>query len=135
MALIKCPDCSKEISDKAKSCIHCGCPLEEIRPDGIVKIKMPPNQVGVLNLFGGFNTCKVLDMEWGKELWSGKHGQIAEFHLPKTTDVKISFGKLSNPLECSIDPSGNANYTITQDMGVHMYFTYNISRVDNIDAD
>lgn len=27
MALIKCPDCEKEVSDKAKSCIHCGCPL------------------------------------------------------------------------------------------------------------
>ena len=27
MALIKCPDCGKEVSDKAKNCIHCGCPL------------------------------------------------------------------------------------------------------------
>lgn len=27
MALIKCPKCSKEISDKAEKCIHCGCPL------------------------------------------------------------------------------------------------------------
>ena len=24
MALIKCPECGKEISDKAKKCIHCG---------------------------------------------------------------------------------------------------------------
>ena len=29
MALIKCPDCGKEISDKATACIHCGCPIEE----------------------------------------------------------------------------------------------------------
>lgn len=28
MALIKCPDCGKEISDKATACIHCGCPME-----------------------------------------------------------------------------------------------------------
>ena len=27
MALINCPDCGKEISDKAASCIHCGCPI------------------------------------------------------------------------------------------------------------
>lgn len=27
MALIKCPECGKEISDKAKNCIHCGYPL------------------------------------------------------------------------------------------------------------
>ena len=29
MALIKCPECGKEISDKAANCIHCGCPLHE----------------------------------------------------------------------------------------------------------
>lgn len=28
MALVKCPDCGKEISDKAASCIHCGCPMQ-----------------------------------------------------------------------------------------------------------
>ena len=27
MALIKCPECNKEISDKANVCIHCGYPL------------------------------------------------------------------------------------------------------------
>lgn len=27
MALIKCPECSKEVSDKASVCIHCGFPL------------------------------------------------------------------------------------------------------------
>ncbi len=29
MALIKCPECGKEISDKAPACIHCGLPLKE----------------------------------------------------------------------------------------------------------
>lgn len=27
MALIKCPECGKEVSDKSKVCIHCGYPL------------------------------------------------------------------------------------------------------------
>ena len=26
MALIKCPECEREISDKAEACPHCGCP-------------------------------------------------------------------------------------------------------------
>ena len=30
MALIKCPECGKEISDKALACIHCGFPLSSI---------------------------------------------------------------------------------------------------------
>lgn len=29
MALIKCPECGKEISNKAVACIHCGCPLQQ----------------------------------------------------------------------------------------------------------
>lgn len=30
MALIKCPECGKEVSDKAPACIHCGFPMELI---------------------------------------------------------------------------------------------------------
>lgn len=29
MSLILCPECTKEVSDKAKQCIHCGYPLDE----------------------------------------------------------------------------------------------------------
>ncbi|MCD8398666.1 MAG: zinc ribbon domain-containing protein, partial [Lachnospiraceae bacterium] len=27
MALIRCPECGGQVSDKAAACIHCGCPL------------------------------------------------------------------------------------------------------------
>lgn len=30
MALIKCPECGREISDRAGSCLGCGCPIEKI---------------------------------------------------------------------------------------------------------
>jgi uncharacterized membrane protein YvbJ len=30
MALIKCPDCGKEISDKTEKCLHCGCPINPV---------------------------------------------------------------------------------------------------------
>lgn len=32
MALIKCPECGKEISDQAKACIFCGYPIPKVRP-------------------------------------------------------------------------------------------------------
>lgn len=30
MAIIKCPDCGKEISSNAEKCIHCGCPIVKV---------------------------------------------------------------------------------------------------------
>jgi DNA-directed RNA polymerase subunit RPC12/RpoP len=36
MALINCPECGNQVSDKAKQCIHCGYPLKD--PDGIYKV-------------------------------------------------------------------------------------------------
>lgn len=35
MALIKCPDCRKEISSRAAQCIHCGCPIGDSGPKTI----------------------------------------------------------------------------------------------------
>ena len=31
MALIKCPECKREVSDKAEACIHCGYPIAKLR--------------------------------------------------------------------------------------------------------
>ncbi len=40
MAMIKCPECGRDISDKAKDCIHCGFPLNHTisNPVGTVVI-------------------------------------------------------------------------------------------------
>ena len=33
MSLIKCPECGKEISDRADACIHCGFPVAKYREE------------------------------------------------------------------------------------------------------
>lgn len=38
MALIKCPECGKEISDRSKACVHCGFPLDEYTPEPIESV-------------------------------------------------------------------------------------------------
>lgn len=44
MALIKCPECGKEISDKAKNCIQCGYPIEILtHENALVKNKNSVN--------------------------------------------------------------------------------------------
>ena len=43
MALIKCPECGKEISDKSKACVHCGFPLDEYTPEPVDSIPVVSN--------------------------------------------------------------------------------------------
>ena len=38
MALIKCSECGKEISDRAIACPNCGCPIEKEKAEGICSI-------------------------------------------------------------------------------------------------
>ena len=75
MALIICPECGKEISNRAKACIHCGYPLTATTKS--VKIKMP--------LFSSTAFIKskkyaILDSN-NNILWSGEIGKIAEQEL------------------------------------------------------
>ena len=44
MALIKCPECGKEISDRAPACIHCGYPIESIQPKVVNVHTTAPSQ-------------------------------------------------------------------------------------------
>ena len=46
MALIICPDCKKEISDRAKTCIFCGCPIEQLKNEVIedAKVEVPSTE-------------------------------------------------------------------------------------------
>ena len=39
MALINCPECEKEISDKVKACPHCGYPMESAGVQKVVVVK------------------------------------------------------------------------------------------------
>jgi len=39
MAIIKCKECGKEISDKADTCVHCGCPISKEQQKNSLKVK------------------------------------------------------------------------------------------------
>jgi len=47
--LIHCPDCDKEVSNKAAACIHCGCPLKAPQ-------RKPLGSVGECPACGSLNT-------------------------------------------------------------------------------
>lgn len=132
MALIKCPECGKEISDKAKVCINCGCPLSEMVTSGTVRIKMPNDIVeGLVGLFSS-RRAAVTSKE-GNLLWEGKHGENASFTIDKPTDIVIDLGGWANKVEGTVNPK--CKYSLVQDMGAHMLATYTLTEVDLIDAD
>jgi len=49
MSLINCPECGKQISDKAKSCPNCGFPIEEMNKSEEAILQFPelPNDLSI----------------------------------------------------------------------------------------
>lgn len=132
MALIKCPECGKEISDKAAACPNCGCPIAEITTTGDVRIKIPNNiVVGLVGLFSSRNAT-ITDKD-GNVLWQGQHGENAKFTIDKPTEIVIDLGGWANNVSGIVSPK--RKYSLVQDMGAHMLATYRITEVDYIDAD
>ena len=132
MALIKCKECGKEISDKAKSCINCGCPLTNLIEEGKVRIKIPNNIViGWVGLFSS-RKATIYD-EDGNVLWEGSHGENAKFTIDKTINIIIDLGGWANRVTGTVEPK--KKYSLIQDLGVHMLATFTLTEVDYIDAD
>lgn len=67
MALIKCPECSTQVSDKAASCPSCGCPIAEPVPSSPPPSNAAPATVTVAKSRG---TYIILGLLFG---WMGFH--------------------------------------------------------------
>ena len=54
MAIINCPECGKEISDRAETCIYCGYPLKEPMKEEALKKEVSGKELfkEVLGNFG-----------------------------------------------------------------------------------
>ena len=131
MALIKCVDCGKEISDKAAACPNCGCPISEMTTSGTVRIKMPMLELGLVGLFSS-RDASVMDAS-GNILWKGRRGENASFTISEETKITINLGGWANETKGTVFP--RKKYALVQDMGAHMFATYVLTEVDVIDAE
>jgi DNA-directed RNA polymerase subunit RPC12/RpoP len=132
VALIKCPECGKEISDKATECPNCGYPIAGMKTSGIVRIKMPNNiVVGWVGLFSS-RDATIYD-ENDEVLWEGQHGDNAKFEISHPMNIRINLGGWANEITGRVEPQ--KKYSLVQDMGVHMLATFRLTEVDIIDAD
>ena len=84
MTLIKCKECGKKVSDKAEACPNCGNP-----------ITIKPVELRFVEQYIIRYKCHVYDAESGKELWSGKQGDVAIIDTDneaKTLTIEIGGG-------------------------------------------
>lgn len=89
MALIKCTECGKEISDKSKSCMNCGAPVITASNSGFVKIKC--NYIN-----GSIMKAKITDAKTGVVLASIAQNGVVDFKIAQDTEVNISFALLQS---------------------------------------
>ena len=93
MALIKCEECGKEVSDKAKTCPNCGCPISEEKEESKVII-YGLSQMGIL----GGNLKIYVDGEYVGDV---KKGQMLEIPIEKDCTITAKCG--INPSKGKID--------------------------------
>ena len=89
MALIKCPECGKEISDKAVACPNCGCPISNIESKEIDRF------VGVNGTLILYNNRVVLQSSGFRRMGAGDSifplNQIANVYVNKGTILTGGF--------------------------------------------
>ena len=83
MALIRCPECGREVSDKAAACPNCAAP---IKFSNTIKIKfsLPSNLPGAVG-----RTISVFDPERRQLIWQGTRGQTATIQITRDAPIEI----------------------------------------------
>ena len=111
MALIKCPECGQEVSDRSKACPKCGFPIEELSPSGSVKIKLSKG-----NAISDKQKVIIVDSRTDGVLWDGHIGQIADVYVSGPTPVCIKYQKSAMFYggECTgtLDPTQSKKYVV-----------------------
>lgn len=88
MALTTCPDCSKEVSDSAEHCIHCGRPMVATRA---ADIEEGAKQASALIALGKFSWTLAILLGLGVGLAFGFWPGIVTFALFGTVGFAVRF--------------------------------------------
>lgn len=99
MALIKCPECGKEVSSKAEICINCGYPIQKEMPinneppkfDYLKKCPVCNNNNYSYNNETGFITCNICGMV------VAENKNVHEKHIEKCAKIKKELDNLNKP--------------------------------------
>ena len=119
MALIKCEECGKEVSDKALQCPNCGVPIASKKED--VMIRFPVWKGQMFN-----NKCYVYNKKTGEEIACGRQGETVTFVCKEPMDIYVSVkGSFGKP-EATVNPGDR------YDVGYRGFGKIYLSKVDTI---
>lgn len=93
MALIKCPECGKQISDKASACIHCGYPIQT------EQVVLPPisnSKKVAIPSFSEFSQQKIPAIKVVREVLNMGLAEAKEFVEQTTPYVVVKDGLTQN---------------------------------------
>lgn len=127
MAMIKCPECGRMVSNMATNCPGCGYPISKSAVTGIIQVKL-----------GMFQSSQgAIISSNGKTLWSGRTGQIADLKIDRPTKVHIKYqlGMYDGAGLCEgiIDPNKSRKWQVVSRPGfITMKLT--LQPVDIFDA-
>ena len=129
MALIKCSECGKQVSDKAASCPNCGAPIKAMNNDTImIQIDRDPSQPFLGTI------VDIKESTTGKVLVSGKAGSVLSFKSKKP--IYITFNIITKKGMCPtlVSPQDGGKYKATWSAGLFQPLITSCFPVDNINA-
>lgn len=104
MALIRCPECGQEVSDRSRVCVHCGYPLV----CGEIKI--------TCDKIVGKHRISILDAENGEALGSLCGGELLRLNIKKETKIIVKYSMFLKTT-ATLPYEGSHTYEITSGAG------------------
>lgn len=134
--MIKCPECGKEVSDRAKVCPNCAFPLDEYVNFGKITIKLGAQTNG-LNSKQKVTITDTSD----RILWEGNSGEIAELNVTEPINIKIKYhtsfmaNLWGGSTQGTIDPNKWRKYNVSAKKGLVSNVVLNFHGSDMYDSD
>lgn len=119
MALIRCPECGRNVSDRAQACPECGCPIATEKKNTTVAIQFD---------CGCMIKMKIIDAYTEREYWEGRDKQVASFQINQPTDVRIGT-KLSGKTSYHIEPGKLYRYHLVPGIWANGYALSEVSSI------
>lgn len=126
MAMMKCPECGNDVSDKAKTCIHCGFPISSLTPiQGTAIIK-----VGKLDTTNLWAKATIIDADTGAEIAKVRQGESFTIKVDKAMNIKVKFGPMMKAATATLNPNERVKYLLDRQT-----FSLFLTKIDVIDSD